>query len=171
MRCGVLALVDVNDSHKRATSRLQRLLFKTRMKLARAYLAKGNFAELGPLLDVLQSGLQVPTAPTMPVGAPGAGSASAEDAKGKATQQLELFALRIQMYTGMKGECCFARRCRCFGKLVVFMEQIDDNSLSLSRYSVELTPDLKQLAAVHYQALAVMRSAVPHPVILGVIHE
>jgi hypothetical protein len=76
------------------------------MKLARVYLAKGHYSGLIPLLEQLQASLVAPLAASSGGRITGGGSAASgsnEDAKGKATQLLEIYALKIQMYTGLKG--------------------------------------------------------------------
>lgn len=74
----------------------QRLSFKTRLKLARLYVAQADWERLAPLLRQLQD------AALGPAKGAGAGASSGggdSDDRSRATQALEVFALQIQMYT------------------------------------------------------------------------
>lgn len=96
-----------------------------------------------------------PCPPLSCTGAVAAAGCGGDDAKGKATQLLDVYALKIQMLAAAQGA------------------QIRSAVLAVIDVTRPLaaTADFKALAAAHAQAVAVMRSAVPHPAILGVIHE
>ena len=75
---------------------LQRLCFKTRLKLARLFLTQVDWSRLGPLLRQLQEAALGTSSSGM--GAGGGGEAE----KSAATQALEVYALMIQMYTEIR---------------------------------------------------------------------
>jgi hypothetical protein len=78
---------------------LQRLAFKTQMKLARLYLTQRDWRALRTLLSSVEESLSTAG---VGAGASSSGAAEADAERGKSTQLLEVAALQISMYSELR---------------------------------------------------------------------
>ena len=125
-----------------------RLWFKTNLKLGKLWFDREEYGRLQKILKELQRSCQGP---------------DGEDDPKKGTQLLEVYALEIQMHTATKVRSARSAHARTPLSLLAH------TSLSLLLPSLH-TQNNKKLKSLYTKALQI-KSAIPHPKIMGVIRE
>uniref|UniRef100_A0A2N9G435 COP9 signalosome complex subunit 2 n=1 Tax=Fagus sylvatica TaxID=28930 RepID=A0A2N9G435_FAGSY len=124
----------------------ERLWFKTNLKLCKIWFDMGEYGRMSKILKELHKSCR---------------KEDGTDDHKKGTQLLEVYAIEIQMYTETKNNKKL-KMTGC-GKILT-----SDNPMKRNHCSrVALCVGVEQL----YQQALTIKSAIPHPRIMGIIHE
>ncbi|KAE9463295.1 hypothetical protein C3L33_04798, partial [Rhododendron williamsianum] len=133
----------------------ERLWFKTNLKLCKIWFDMGEYGRMSKILKELHKSCQK----------------DGSDDEKKGTQLLEVYAIEIQMYTETKdNKRLMVRKCSVYYPCVFYFE--DETLLRLCIMSaVSHEHFIIGLMQQLYQKALSIKSAIPHPRIMGIIRE